>query len=194
MSGFPPELSEEQWQIIADEFGGGKSVLQLRDRCENYAKPDLGASQLRLVERRAVAALAVGHPGKWTWIARQLGKGHYRSAQTVRSFALSFLERLKKLEMVVECGWHIGFVPDAVFEQQKIPTGFDRQEMLARFDASKVLLADLPQSFSPGHPRANGSVSSAPSRMNDYGRSRRAIQSNYHWGTSTVLLTISDAV
>jgi hypothetical protein len=100
-----------------------------------------------------VAALAIDHPGDWKWIASQLGNGHCRSGEMVHKLGLGLLGKLKTLGMEIESGRDIEFVPDAVFEQQKMPIGFECQELVAVFEAKKALLANLPPppaSIQPG--------------------------------------------
>jgi hypothetical protein len=79
MSRYPERLRRADRQAIAAEFGGGKTVRQLQHRWESYAKPGLDNGQFTLSERRQVAALAIDQPGKWKWIAAQLGNGRCRS-------------------------------------------------------------------------------------------------------------------
>jgi hypothetical protein len=51
MSGYPPKLSRGQWRAVVATFASGKTVHQLQDRWNNYAKPGLDASPLSLAER-----------------------------------------------------------------------------------------------------------------------------------------------
>jgi hypothetical protein len=144
MSGYPKRLSPEQWRSVAATFGCGTTVPQLQQRWFHYAKAGRDASRLSLAERRQAAALAIDHPGEWKWIASQLGNGHCRSAHMVERFGVSFLEKLKKLGMTVERGRDIEFVPDSVFEEHYLPTGFDLMELVTVFYAKRTLLGNLP--------------------------------------------------
>jgi hypothetical protein len=137
MSRKPQQLRPADWHAIAAEFGDGKTVAQLRHRWENYAKPGLDTSPLSLEERRQAATLAIDNPGKWSYIAKQLGNGHCRSRVMVQNFAVSFLETLQKLGIAVERGRDIEFVPDEVFEHT-IPTLFGPLQMRTRFEAGKA--------------------------------------------------------
>jgi hypothetical protein len=134
----PKRLRPEDWQTIADEFGCGVTARQLQERWNDYAKPGLDTSPFTLSERRQVAALAIDHPGKWKWIATQLGNGRCRSAHMVQNIGAPLLKKLKEVGLEIESGRDIEFVPDAVFGPGRL-TGFERDKTVAQFNTQKGL-------------------------------------------------------
>jgi hypothetical protein len=138
MSVYPPIfLPQQEWEIIADRFGGGVSGRQLQAHWFNHAKPGLDTGPFTMGERRQVAALAIDHPGQWKWISRQIGDGRCRSAGMVKALASRLIWKLRDLGVEIQSGSDIEFVPDKVFDPGRV-TGFEREEV-TRFNATKAL-------------------------------------------------------
>jgi hypothetical protein len=109
-------LHPEDWQAIADKFGYNMNPRQIQERWYNYLRPGLDRSPFTLAERRLVATLQLNDPGKWEWIAGQLGNGICRSPTMVKQVGTNIIAKLKRLGFEIQTSRDIAFVPDAFFE------------------------------------------------------------------------------